>query len=159
MAGRKPTPTHLKIVRGNPGKRKIDGREPRPRSGVPRCPLHLSDSARKAWARIAPELKQMGVLTLADGTAFELLVDAYAEYRAARDVVEAEGPTYDAPTQTGIIVRARPEVAIAGDAWRRVKAMMAEFGLTPSSRTKVRGEGEPKQDPFEEFLSRGARKA
>jgi hypothetical protein len=31
MAGRRPKPTHLKVVTGNPGKRKLNDKEPRQR--------------------------------------------------------------------------------------------------------------------------------
>ncbi len=77
------------------------------------------------------------VLTLADGKALELLCSVYAEYRDARDVIDRQGATYESHTQNGKIVRARPEVAIASDAWRRIRAMMTEFGLTPSSRSRI----------------------
>jgi len=137
MAGRKPVPRALKILRGNPGKRALGKREPKPLPGVPRMPGHLSARAKAAWKSIGPELDRMGVLTLADAKALELLCDAYAEYRAARDAVEKEGLTYETFGPSGSMTRPRPEVAIASDAWRRIAAMLREFGMTPSSRTKV----------------------
>lgn len=137
MAGRKPVPTALKILRGNPGKRAISKREPRPERGVPRMPAHLPERAKSAWKSIGPALDRMGVLTTVDAKALELLCDAYAEYRAARDVVGAKGATYESVSDHGTMWRTRPEVAIASDAWRRIATMLREFGMTPSSRTKV----------------------
>lgn len=156
MAGRKPLPSHLKAVTGNAGKRPTNTREPKPRTGVPKCPPHLSKLAKSAWKRIAPELKAMGVLTLADGAGLELLVDAYAQYRAADDVIQDKGLTYMTESENGVMHRARPEVAMRSDAWRRVRAMLAEFGLTPSSRSRVSAAGaEEEKDPFEEFMKNG----
>ena len=37
MAGRKPKPTALKTLEGNPGKRKINTKEPIPGKGIPTC--------------------------------------------------------------------------------------------------------------------------
>ena len=41
MAGRKPKPTALKKLEGNPGKRKLNMKEPMPEKGMPDCPKWL----------------------------------------------------------------------------------------------------------------------
>ena len=38
MAGRKPKPTAIKKLEGNPGKRKLNTKEPIPAKGMPECP-------------------------------------------------------------------------------------------------------------------------
>ena len=38
MAGRKPKPTAMKNLEGNPGKRKLNKDEPVPAKGMPGCP-------------------------------------------------------------------------------------------------------------------------
>lgn len=50
MAGRRPKPTHLKVVTGNPGKRKLNDKEPTPAREIPSPPEHLSD-----WGKVARE--------------------------------------------------------------------------------------------------------
>jgi P27 family predicted phage terminase small subunit len=80
----------------------------------------------------------MNVLTRSDGPALELLAFALAEYDASARVVLELGPTYECKTEAGAIMRrARLEQAIAADAWRRAAQMLASFGLTPASRSKV----------------------
>lgn len=54
-----------------------------------------------------------------------------------------------------VIMRPRPEVKMASDAWRRVQRMLVEFGMTPSSRAKVSGSRGEEGDPFEDFLTFG----
>lgn len=156
MRGRKPTPTALKILRGNPGHRPLNDREPQARPGRPSCPRSLPAEGRKAFRALVRELDAMGIVTKADAVALELLANAYAEWREARDVVEAEGQTYETVTQAGgRMVRVRPEVLIAADAWRRIKAMLTEYGLTASSRSRVKAPGEAEQDEFEDFINGG----
>lgn len=41
MAGRRPKPTHLKVVTGNPGKRKFNDKEPQPAREIPSPPSHI----------------------------------------------------------------------------------------------------------------------
>ena len=41
MRGRKPTPTRLKLIHGNPGNRPLNPNKPEPRAAIPTCPSHL----------------------------------------------------------------------------------------------------------------------
>lgn len=52
MAGRRPKPTHLKVVTGNPGKRKLNDKEPTPAKEIPGPPAHLTDWGKVAWGRL-----------------------------------------------------------------------------------------------------------
>ena len=62
MAGRKPKPTAIKKLEGNPGKRKLNTKEPIPAKGMPNCPEWLMPEAKKEWERLADLMNQMGVL-------------------------------------------------------------------------------------------------
>src|SRR5258708_20465570 len=55
-----------------------------------------------------------------------------------------QGATYKSRTLTGHIIRKRPEVQIAAEAWRRVKGMLVEFGLTPAARSRLEVERDRK---------------
>ncbi len=153
--GRKPVPTHLKLVKGNPGKRALNKAEPKPRRERVSPPSHLSDKARETWGYVSALLDDMGVLTRPDALALEQLCEAYADYLAARATLKAFGSNYyKTPTATGgEMVRAHPAVAVVSDADRRIRAWLTEFGMTPSARTRVHGEGEDdKADPAAEFF-------
>ncbi len=152
MRGRRPIPLEMKLLTGNPGKRRLNRREPKGRPGVPPCPQHLRGVARDAWHRIGRRLKTLRVITDADADALELVCTAYAEYRAALAVVARRGRTYATRTANGIIVRKRPEVAIASEAWWRVKSMLVEFGLTPAARTRIVADHSDSDDQVDEFL-------
>lgn len=175
MAGRKKKPTHMALVQGNPGKRPINKLEPKPERGIPTCPAHLSKRAKITFRKLGKALHAMGVLTKADGLALELLVTAHDEYRDARDIIHdaaaekifegqtvemKDGLIYKSFTQNGVILRAHPANALATNAWRRTASMLAEFGLTPASRSKVSMVGDAaEEDPFDAFLRSGKQQA
>ena len=45
--GRKPKPTAVKVLEGNPGKRSLNTGEPKPDKKAPRCPAWLEDEAKE----------------------------------------------------------------------------------------------------------------
>ena len=63
MAGGKPKPTAVKKLEGNPGKRKLNTKEPVLAKGMPACPDWLIPEAKKDWERLAKSVNQMDVLT------------------------------------------------------------------------------------------------
>ncbi len=78
--GRKPTPTALKRLAGNPGKRPLNAHEPKPRAVLPRCPAHLCPEARAEWKRISKKLHTLGLLTELDAAALALYCQAYGRW-------------------------------------------------------------------------------
>ena len=153
MSGPPKTPSHLVLVRGNPSKRPINQNEPKPEKGIPNTPKHLDKMGKYWFQQIAQELDNIGVLTQLDAKALELLIEAYTEYRRHCETLDTEGYTYRVETQTGDgMMRAHPAAAMKADAWKRIRAMLSEFGMTPASRSKVNAGGPDKVDPLEEFL-------
>ena len=55
--GRKPKPTALKVLEGNPGKRPLNELEPKPKKQAPSCPSWLEPEAKKEWRRMAKDRK------------------------------------------------------------------------------------------------------
>ena len=155
MAGRKRKPTNLKVLHGNPGRRQLPKREPKPKAGIPKPPARIAGNpiALAVWDEFAAELDAMQVLTLADRAALAVLVSAYCDWLEADDAIEEHGLTQTRTTKGGDSYAApRPEVAIRSDAWKRYKSMLVEFGLTPSARTRISANPAQKASRLEEFL-------
>lgn len=134
----RPTPTHLKVVKGTQRKDRSNADEPKPDPTTPIPPAWLSDEAKVQWGRFAVVLEQMGVLTIADGAALERLVLCYLEVKKLEEAVAADGHTYRTKsTQGEEVVKANPAVAMLSSADTRLRQMLIEFGLTPAARTKV----------------------
>ena len=97
----------------------------------------------------------MGVLTEADALALEVMCEAYADFLAARRELGAFGSNYyETTNQSGSkMYRAHPAVAVMQDADRRIKAWIAEFGMTPSARSRVEAKPDVQNDdPLTRFL-------
>ncbi|POY55729.1 phage terminase small subunit P27 family [Pectobacterium carotovorum] len=154
MAGRRPKPTHLKVVTGNPGKRKLNDKEPQPLREIPSPPTHLSDWGKVAWGKLTVLLDSMGVLTVADTFALERLCAVYSQILRLEDQIAIEGNTYTTKTQMGdFLIKGHPAVAQLAEADRRFKSYLVEFGLTPAARTKVKVDGgEKEEDPLNQFF-------
>ena len=146
--GRKPKPTHLKVLEGNPGKRPLPRNEPKPRPVSPKRPAWLTGEARREWERLVPELSRLGLLTIVDGAALAGYCQSWADYVGAVKLLKAKGKTFESPNG---YVQQRPEVSIAQKSLQLVKAFCAEFGLTPSSRGRLSLPGE-KDDDFDGLL-------
>ena len=52
--GPPPQPTALRVLNGNPGRRPLNDREPKPGAGPPRCPPYLDEEAKRQWKRLLP---------------------------------------------------------------------------------------------------------
>ena len=155
MAGRRPKPTHLKIVGGNPGKRALNKREPAPRREIPSCPAHLSDASKVAWGRLVEMLDRIGVLTECDVLALERLCDCYSDILACRELVARDGRTYTTTTAQGdTLIKGNPAVNQLRAADAQFKSYLVEFGLTPAARSKVQvsDDNEKPKDEFKEFF-------
>lgn len=148
MRGRRPKPTHLKLVSGNPGKRPVNKNEPKVPRSRPSPPAHMSDKARETWGYVSGLLDRMGVLCEVDAVALEMLCEAYADYLAAKNELKDFGSEYYTTlTAAGDKMhRSHPAVAQKNDADRRIRGWLSEFGMTPSARSRVKSDGEGNED-------------
>jgi P27 family predicted phage terminase small subunit len=147
--GRKPLPTHLKILEGNPGKRALNKNEPKPAATKPRCPQWLPATARKAWRETVKELETMGLLARADTQALIVFCQAVAEHQAAGEEVNQLGVTVD---RDGIRVK-NPACQVQKDNASIIIRVAAEFGLTPSARSRISMPPERDERLAEKYLS------
>jgi phage terminase small subunit len=126
MRGRKPKPTALKILEGAQPCR-INTREPRMPAGGLDPPKWLDEFGQEHWRELAPILQAAGLLTVGDRPALAQLCDEYSTIRKDVD---------------------------ADNARERYRRLLVEFGLTPSSRSRLKSDAEPRRDALSEFLHR-----
>jgi P27 family predicted phage terminase small subunit len=148
--GRKPKTAAQKLREGNPGKRRIKPDLPAA-AGSPPMPerLMVDPVAVAKWKELVPILLDLGTLTLADGEALATLCEVYSAAQACLLELRATGPVMH--TDLGG-VKPNP----AGPLYRGLvslqASLMGEFGLTPTSRTRLGGKEEKPTDEVEEFF-------
>lgn len=148
--GRRPKPTALKLLNGNPGRHALNMDEPVAPEGEVKCPARLKGRARRFWKEHEPVLMAMGLLTVADVPMLAQLCDTEAEYWDASDDVrkrgvEIERKRYDKNGHEFYVAEDNPSVRIRSDAGKRLARLWVEFGQSPSSRTRVKAAPKPKE--------------
>jgi P27 family predicted phage terminase small subunit len=135
MRGRKPKPTALKILRGNPGQRRLNPAEPvHPPLGV-ECPAALIDPlAREEWARIAPQLIRQGQVTSVDRGTLMGYCLKYAQWQALEAEARQHPSIVKAPSGYPI---PNPLLGLANRVFHLMLKAAAELGITPSARSRV----------------------
>lgn len=145
--GRPPKPTRLKELAGNPGKRALNKREPRPTVAVPTRPAWLLPEAKREWTRLARELGPLGLVTLVDRGALAAYCQSWARY------VEAERRLTEMQSDPAVeSIDLRRQAMVSNKRLTEVMALGAKFGLSPSDRTRLTVPTSESADPFEEFL-------
>ena len=152
--GRKPTPTALKILEGNPGKRPLNEREPTPTKKAPAPPKWLEPEAKKEWRRLAKQMEQIGILTEIDRDSFAGYCQAYARWKEAEEFVSQHGSIVRTPSGYWQTV---PQVSIAQSYLKIMNRLAEQFGLTPASRSRIIAGSEQNRtvDEMEELLGGG----
>lgn len=148
--GRKPKPTAVKVLEGNPGKRQLNLCEPQPEKKLPECPDWLEDEAKAEWNRLCKNLFELGLLTNLDMAAFASYCQAYARWKEAEEFITQHGSIVK--TKTGYWQQV-PQVSIAHSNQKIMMQAAAEFGLTPSSRSRIiAGDAKSAETDEMEFL-------
>ena len=152
MRGRKPKPTRIKMLSRNTGKRPLPKDELKPPPEVPRPPSILQGLARKEWRRIAPLLYDAGLLTKIDATMLAAYCQVYARWCEAELEIRRTGTVIKSSKGQPMV---SPFLKVANVSLQQMTRMLAEFGMSPSSRSRVTiAIAPPEDDEFEKFLRR-----
>lgn len=152
MRGRKPLPDNVKALRGTD--QPIRMNPDAPTAGVDALqfiPDELTAEAKKHWAVIRPMLVKAGVATNLDRPALIMLCEAWATFLEATNKVRSKGILVQG--RHGEPVR-NPYLRVMNDSIQQLQKLFAEFGMTPSSRTRLRAgdlEGNPRGGSRNDF--------
>jgi P27 family predicted phage terminase small subunit len=148
MRGRKPKPTWLKVITGNPGGRPLNHEEPAPAGELKEPPHWFSPRQRILWdqcTKNAPE----GLLRLLDATVLEVFVVAKSVHEQAAQMIEKYGSVIK--SADGGHARS-PFVGILNQQSAVMLKCAAELGFTPSSRSRVKVDNRKKgQNAFSDL--------
>jgi P27 family predicted phage terminase small subunit len=135
MRGRKPTPTAMKQLHGNPGKRALPAHEPKPTlvTAAP-APAHLGRDARKEWRRKMVELAPLGLAAEIDLGLLEVWCSAKGDFVAAERALKRDGIVIEDKDGNA---RRSPWTFVKAKAVEQLIRVAAEFGFSPASRPRI----------------------
>jgi phage terminase small subunit len=137
MPGPAPTPKALLKLRGS-WRAELNPDEPKAEICIPPMPRYLKGEARKEWERVTPLLLKTGCIANVDLANLEAYCVVYSK---AKDI--GKHPDKYRVSDYDRIYRLQMKLA-------------AEFGLSPSSRTRIKVEPKAEEaDPFDALSKRG----
>jgi len=151
--GPRTQPTKLKVLRGNPGIRKLPEGEVEPESTdeVPKAPDYLDDTGRAEWDRVAGVLHSTGLLTIVDHTALGGYCAVFSVWRKAVERIKDEGAV---KTMGEGYEQQTVHMQIMNKAQVEMRKWLAEFGMTPSSRVGLKVDKPKEKSKADKFKSR-----
>jgi P27 family predicted phage terminase small subunit len=149
---------------------------------VPNCPPHIRGEARKEWRRIGSELVRLGLVARIDKAALALYCQLWQRWIEAEDAVREIGLVCTADGIRAYIRKTKnvggvdaapvarmlfegmepadntfpgknPYLSIAESCIDRMCKILSEFGMTPSSRARVKATPADAPDELEAFLA------
>ena len=164
MRGRKPTPTHLKLIRGDPrneGRGKLEAKAEREARRAPPTapepPPELTGDALEEWRRLVPLLVNSVGLAAVDRGVLASLCLAWGRLMQAERSL-AELANLD-PTFNGLMIRTKggnmmpnPMIWIASAASREYHRLAGDLGMTPAARARIPPVEQEDDDPAEAYF-------
>ena len=139
--GRKPLAAEVHIRNGSYAKnpKRQNKQAPKVNHALPLMPemFETLEHATAKWNQLTEQLSTLGVLAETDGDLLEQYCVSYQLFRDAFVKVQETGLALDESTQHGTTTKRNPYCGELHKHMDRLSKLMAEMGLTPSSRTKL----------------------
>ena len=147
--GRHAKPTALKLVQGNPGKRKLKKNVLSPCSleSVPEPPDWFGEIAKAMWTNVAPWLVEVKILGATELHNLEVFCMAYQRFREAQEEISKNGITLMG-AQHPI---KNPACTVSNETLRQLATYGGLLGLDPAARERL-SPAENKKPGLESFL-------
>jgi P27 family predicted phage terminase small subunit len=125
-------PTAIKRIEGNPGRRRLNSREPQP-IGLPSKPDFITGEAAREWDRAIGAMLP-GVYTAADGPQLAVYCVAWIMFRNALALVAREGTR--SVGSLGQVVP-HPALGIAAKQSEIILRVSDRLGMNPAARVRL----------------------
>lgn len=155
--GPRPIPSAIKAARGTYRADRAARNEARP-VGRPKPPAWLKENpdALREFKRLVRELSAMGLIGSVDANALTRYCVLWVRWRQAEDMVKKGGDTFVIRGEDNKVrtIMPSPHVAIARQLADQLGRLEAEFGMTPSSRSRIEvaPPAAPQADPKGRFF-------
>ena len=140
-------PTHLKILEGNPGKKKLPAHEPIPTQPLRAPPAHLTVDEKRLWREVVGSMPE-GLYTRADKGTLERYCQKWAKHRQLGEEIAHTGNLVMG--QAGNWVK-NPLFLAQAQMADDMHRCATELGLTPASRSRIEHRVEPAPVESDEY--------
>lgn len=134
MRGRKPKPTAIKVITGNPGKRALNTQEPEYPELGETPPDFLDEYGKNEWHRVFPMLAGIRVIKAPEAALLAAYCGAFSDFYRLSELSKGKGFITKAPNGCPMI---SPLFQALSKARTEMVRLMSELGITPSSRSRV----------------------
>ena len=122
--GRRPLPTALKLLSGNPGKRRLNAAEPQAPATRPSCPAHLGPMHARNGFASSGSCETLGIVTPLDRAALAAYCDSWEQWIEAAEQIRKFGMV----VKMGATLIQSPYVTIADKAKTQMRNFLTESG-------------------------------
>lgn len=109
-------------------------------TGMPEPPEFLNPLQLEYYLEYAKQFDSMKILTQVDAQSVANLAIHTALRDELQEDISTHGIMYESKGRNGVQKKVNPAVAQLSKTLNDMRLLMAEFGLTPSSRTKIQTE-------------------
>ena len=140
--GRRPKPTKLRLLNGNPSGRPLNENEPQPETKIPSPPDFLNADALQEWGRMGEKLYQLGMLAEIDRGIFASYCQAFGRWaeaeRSLAKMAKKDDEFYGLmiKTKSGNIIQ-NPVIGTANKAMKEMRDAASLMGIPATMRSKV----------------------
>jgi P27 family predicted phage terminase small subunit len=110
----------------------------------------LDKEAKREWRKISIELFKIGLLTMIDRAALAAYCQSYSTWVSAQEKTNHYGQYVSGSKKNTLVIA--PWVRLANESLVQMKMFLCEFGLTPSSRTRLEVKSQEEKS-LEELLA------
>ena len=136
--GPAPTPTKVKILRGETRPSRVNYREPLPSANTPTMPTDMDPEAKAVWRAVMGSMGKTGVIRQPDAHILRCYCEAVSRYAQAARLYAGSGPLV---RHAGSLVK-NPLHQVVRDDGEQIRLFARELGLSPSARAGLRVEPE-----------------
>ena len=149
--GPKPLPGNVHQLRGNPSKKAkrdlVDGVQPEVK--IPSCPDHLSAEAKREWNRITKVMKNLGIISDLDRATLAIYCQAWGRWEQLNKKIKKLEEAQELSGLVDVTPKGFEQMTVYVQLTNRyadqIKQYIAEFGLSPSARTRLKPAIEPEK--------------
>ena len=128
---------------------------PRANGKHPEKPDYFDDDESQMWMQLCSDLDEMGVMSTDNRELMIAYCCAFGGWIKAKRMVAKLGQVIVSKKTDGTVVTRRNPFSVELHKYREeMNRLLPEFGLTPSSRSRLKSVKTEEEDPFQEWLKR-----